>query len=278
MTWSETVELVIVAVVLWIADASLIEVSLFGSLEGLCLAGAGWWALLRGVIRPPVVVECSPAIALQRSNAVPGIEPALVNTVKRRVKVNVVISGLHGGDRRLHLSLAPNQRFPMSGIVVVDDFTKRATVTIGWNDWRNALNWLTRRKTQLDMTGFRHMSSPLSIDQRGILEHLKSMAESMKDANKSRTTAWKGHAVVTARSARIEVVGGDTYAFRDGLVRANGRCRVVEWGSRNDLHETTKAQDLETTFTPVGTEPGSEFWLELERPEEKKSSPKQDKK
>lgn len=259
MTWSETAELVIVAVMLWIADASLSEVSLFGSLEGLCLAGAGWWALLRGFIRPPVVVECSPAIALQKSNPVPGIEPALVNTVKRRVKVNVVISGLHGGDRRLHLSLTPNQRFPMSGIVVTDDFTKRATVTIGWNDWRSAFNGLTRRKTQLDMTGFRNMGPPLSIDQRGILENLKSMAESMRNASKGRTMAWAGRAEVTARGARIEVVGGDTHAFCDGLVRAKGRCRVVEWESRNDIHETTKAQDPATTFTCVGTEPGSEF-------------------
>ena len=126
------------------------------------------------------------------------------------------------------------------------------------------------------MTGFRYMRSPLSIDQRGILEHLNSMAESMKDANKSRITAWKGHAEVTARSARIEVVRGDTYAFRDGLVRANGRCRVVESKNRSDFYETTRRQDPATTFTPVGTRLSSEFWLEFERPEEEKSSPNPD--
>ena len=102
------------------------------------------------------------------------------------------------------------------------------------------------------------------------------MAESMIliSASKARTMAWQGHAEVTARGARIEVVRGDTHAFFNGLMQANGRCRVVEWGSRNYIYETTRRQNPTTTFTPVGTEPGSEFWLEFERPEEEKQNKK----
>ena len=233
------------------------------SIEAAVLALGGWWGFIRSVVRPPVLVELQPAQSLQKSNPVRGIEPVVVNVSRMSRRVNVRITGLAVERRIDNLPLGPGQRFPLPGIVRVDDFHKeRAEVAVTWTDWRNCkgLKWLTTRSVTLVPKNFGDYKLPLSVNQSGPSEQLKDIATALERVAENRTSLAEQQGVQEGVTVRLAApVSG---VLRDRLLDSKGFCRVVQATSENAFHDDTGQGAPAKQIAPTGRARG-DLWLQF---------------
>lgn len=243
---------------LWAIDWSFKE-----SIEAAVLALGGWWGFIRSVVRPPVLVELRPAESLQKSNPVRGLEPVMVNVSRMSRRVNVRITGLADERGIDNLHLGPGQRFPLSGIVRVDDFREeKAEVTITWTDWRNCkrIRRLTTRSVTLNPNSFGDYVSPLSVHQSGPSEQLKDIAGSLKQIAENRICLADQQGVQEGVTIRLSAPADSV--LMDRLVRSNGFCRIVQTTNRNAILDKTGHGMSWKKFEPTG-ESHEDLWLQF---------------
>ena len=206
-----------------------IDWSFKDSIEAAVLALGGWWAFLRSVVRPPVFLELRPAESLQKSNPVRGLEPVLANASRMTQRINVHITGLKDEREIDNLPLGPGQRFPLSGIVRVDDFRKeKAEIAITWTGWRNCkgLRWLTTRSVTWNPKNLAKYVFPLSVHQSGPSEQLKEIADALTRIAENRISLAETTGVQDGVAVRLAVPANDV--LMDRLLCSNGYCRVVQ--------------------------------------------------
>lgn len=260
-----TLEVVIALSALGVSELALrmIDWSFKESIEAAVLALGGWWGFIRSVVRPPVLVELRPAESLQKNNPVRGLEPIVVNVSRMPQRVNVLITGLADERGIDNLPLAPGQRFPLSGIVRVDDFGKeKAEVTVTWTGWRNCkgLRWLTTRTVTLVPKNFGGYRFPLSVHQSGPSEQLKDIATALKRVAENRTSLAEQQGVQEGVTVRLAApVSG---MLRDRLLDSKGFCRVVQATSENTFHDETGQGSPARRLAPTGRARG-DLWLQF---------------
>ena len=260
-----TLEVVIALLALGVSELALrmIDWSFKESIEAAVLALGGWRVFIRSVVRPPVLVELRPAESLQKNNPVHGLEPVLVNVSRMSQRVNVRITGLADERGIDNLPLAPGQRFPLPGIVRVDDFRKQGTeVAVTWTDWRNCkgLEWLTARSMKLVPKNFGNYTLPLSVHQSGPSEHLKDIAGSLKQIAENRICLADQQGV--QEGVTIHLSAAADSVLMDKLVRSNGFCRVVQTTNRNAMLDKTGLGMSWKKFEPTG-ESHEDLWLQF---------------
>lgn len=238
------------------------------SIEAAALALGGWWGFIRSVVRPPVFFELRPVESLQKSNPVRGLEPVVANASRMPQRVNVRIAGLADERGLDNLPLGPGQRFPLSGIVRVDDFRKKkAEVVVTWTDWRNCkgLRWLTTRSVTLRPKNFGGYVSPLSVRQSGPSEQLKDIAAALKRVAENRTSLGDQQGVQEGVTVRLSKPVDKV--LMDRLVRSNGFCRVAEATNRSAMHDKTGHGARWKKLEPTGESHGN-LWLQFLSDEE----------
>lgn len=260
-----TLEVVIALSALGATELALrtIDWSFKDSIEAAVVALGGWWAFIRSVVRPPVLVELRPAESLQKSNPVRGLEPVVANMSRKSQRVNVRITGLADERGIDNLPLGPGQRFPLSGIASVHDFhEEQAEVIVTWTGWRNCkrLRWLTTRSVTLNPKSFGSYVSPLSVHQSGPLEQLKDIAGSLKQIATNRISLADQQGV--QEGVTIRLLAPADNVLMDKLVRSDGFCRVVETTSRNAMRDKTGHGMSWRRFEPTG-ESHEDLWLQF---------------
>lgn len=238
--------------VLWIFDWSFKE-----SIEAAVLALGGWWGFIRSVVRPPVFVELQPAESLQKTNPVRGLEPVVVNASRMPQRINIRITGFADEREICNLPMGPGQRFPLSGIVRVDDFHKiEAKAAVTWADWRDSkwLSWLTTRSLTLSPRNFAGYVPPLSVHQSGPSEHLKEIAGALNRIAENRTSLTEEQGMQDGVTVRLAAPADDVLI--DRLHRSNGFCRVAQVTSDNDVHDKTAQGAHATEFAYTGESHG----------------------
>lgn len=260
-----TLEVIIALLALGVSELALwtIDWSFKESIEAAVLALGGWWAFIRSVVRPPVLVELRPAESLQKSNPVRGFEPVVANVSRMSQRVNVRITGLVNERGIDNLPLGPGQRFPLSGIASVHDFHKeRAEVTVTWTGWRNCkgLRWLTTRSVTLNPKNFGSYVSPLSVHQSGPSEQLKDIAGSLKQIAENRICLAEQQGVQEGVTIRLSAPMDKV--LMDRLVRSNGFCHVEETTSWNAMRDKTGHGMSWRRFEPTG-ESHEDLWLQF---------------
>lgn len=258
-----TLEVVIALSALGATELALrtVDWSFKDSIEAAVLALGGWWAFIRSVVRPPVLVELRPAQSLQKANPVPGLEPVVVNVSRMSQRVNVRIKGVAGGRGIDNLPLGAGQQFPLSGIVIVDDFHKeRAEVTVTWTDWRKGFGWLTTRSVKLVPKNFGDCTLPLSVHQSGPSEQLKDIAVSLKRIAENRISLADQQGVQEGFTIRLLAPVDNVLV--DRLGRSKGFCRVAQITNRSDIHDKTGYGMSWKQLEPTGESHG-DLWLEF---------------
>jgi len=243
--------------VLWIFDWSFKE-----SIEAAVLALGGWWGFIRSVVRPPVFVELQPVESLQKTNPVRGLEPVVVNASSMPQRINVRITGFADEREIYNLPMGPGQRFPLSGIVRVDDFHKiEAKAAVAWADWRDRkwLSRLTTRSLTLSPKNFAGYAPPLSVHQSGPSENLKEIAGALNRIAKNRTSLTEQQGMQDGVTVRLAAPANDVLI--DRLRRSNGFCRVAQMTNENEIHDKTAQgaptaefayiKDMETIMTTM---------------------------
>ena len=233
------------------------------SIEAAALALGGWWGFIRTVVRPPVFFELRPAESLQKSNPVRGLEPVVANASRMPQRVNVHITGLAVKREIENLPLGPGQRFPLSGIVRVDDFGEKwAEVAITWTGWRNCkrLRWLTTRSVTLIPKNFADYVAPLSVHQSGPSEQLKDIAIALKQVAENRKSLGEQQGVQEGVIVRLSKPADGV--LMDRLIRSDGFCRVVQATNHSEIHDNTGQGASNKQFAPTGGSHG-DLWLQF---------------
>lgn len=233
------------------------------SIEAAVLALGGWWGFIRSVVRPPVFVELRPAESLQKSNPVRGLEPVVTNASRIPQRVNVRITGLAVKREIENLPLGPGQRFPLSGIVQVDDFREKwAEVAVTWTGLRNCkgLRWLTTRSVTLIPKNFADYVAPLSVHQSGPSEQLKDIATALKQVAENRKSLGEQQGVQEGVTVRLSKPADGV--LMDRLIRSDGFCRVIQATDHNEIHDNTRQGASKRQFAPIGASHG-DLWLQF---------------
>lgn len=187
----------------------------------------------------------------------------MVNVSRMSQRVNVRITGLAVERRIDNLPLAPGQRFPLPGIVRVDDFHReRAEVAVTWTDCRNCkgLKWLTTRSVTLVPKNFGDYKLPLSVHQSGPSEQLKDIATALKRVAENRTSLTEQQGVQEGVTVRLAApVSG---VLRDRLLDSKGYCRVVQATHENAFYDETGQGVPATQLAPTGESHG-DLWLQF---------------
>lgn len=223
-----------------------------------------WWLFLRGMVKPPVQVEVRPAMSLPKEGPHSELEIVLKNTVRRAVSVTVQVSELKNAREGLKIDLAPGQVFPLDRVVRADDYEKDGTIRIGWNvhplrkaweDGVKALRDPLGRTSTVRTSGLKGLERAASVNQGGILECTKRIAQAAEDIAKSRDTRWHGTGAIKMNRVRpcveVQAVSGDLNALHDLTVQRQHWIALC--ASANEIFENTKQGDTWYTADYVRT-------------------------